>query len=144
MKYYLRVEETYFQENDAVSFDKMEFEFFFPHCRYSDLLPSEHREADAPAESFQGQRLDIHQQSEPTCSPKKSRQEPPSTAANIFIMNECEKRESDAPAEPYRASTGRPQARGAVFAAANSSARTSPASPSRPVFSLVKTLIKMF
>ena len=37
------------------------------------------------------------------------------TAVNIFIMTECEKRESDAPAEPYR-------------------------DPSRPVSSLVKTL----
>ena len=61
------------------------------------------------------------------------------TAVNIFIMNECKKRESDAPAEPYRAATGRSQARGAVFAAAKSSAG---ALPSRPVFSLVKTLIK--
>ncbi len=70
---------------------------------------------------------------EPILLPKKARQEPTPTALNMFIMNECEKRESDAPAELYRAATGRPQARGAVFAAAKTSAGASPSRSARSI-----------
>ena len=57
------------------------------------------------------------------------------------LTDENKGRESDAPAELYRATAGRPQARSAVFAAAK---RSIGASPSRPVFSLLKMLTKMF
>ena len=64
-----------------------------------------------------------------------------SRSKHLCHASKQKKRESDAPAEPYRAATGRPQARGTVFAAAKTSAG---ASPSQPVFSLVKMQIKMF